>query len=625
MKKQSQHTATLSIFFAIAILFGGARTTVRAEDPSAEPSPAATETSSPYVGNSDSPKTTATSSEPSKEQTGEKFTSETNDDEEVITAVESTPQNGSYAPVLTPVHSDGIIVIDSIEHLRDAINAAESGETLYLASDLTYDESIFQTIEVSKDITIDFGNYKISAIIDSRGGVALFNVNAGGSLTLVNAEIEGGTADAYDDIVGTNDGSVVIESTKGTGITTSNLVMNNNGALTIKNGLFNTAFNIVDESYGQIVVDSGTFHAEGGYGFDEVYGSLVINNAEIISYGPCIDVESFDSAKGHVEINGGTFTSISDSCISNWEGSVLLGGTSHFKTMDPSNPCFFIFDPSKATFEIMDHSFPSVDDWGSASNVTIYLKKVLEKITVPVKVEWVGPEKGPVDVVLVANGTELQRISLSEADGWQGSFSDVPKYEADDAHEIAYSVYGDPVDGYLAEVSGNTGNGFTVVYTRTGKISIPVTITWSGGIEDKAVVHLYADGQEIASSELNSSNAWRLTFADIEKYQDGKEKSFSVTEDYLPGYSTEITYSSEDGFLVKNTKKPAETLNASSGSQMQKKEVPPTSSSNVSSNASSGNPNTSDPIDIWIYLVIFIVAISVAGAVIPVLLKDMKD
>ena len=122
------------------------------------------------------------------------------------------------------------------------------------------------------------------------------------------------------------------------------------------------------------------------------------------------------------------------------------------------------------------------------------------------------------------------------------------------------------VEGYTLTVDGSTTAEvakdstaeikLTNTYTlkTSAKISIPVSKVWSGGTGSKAVVHLFADGSEVKTVELNAGNNWQYTFENLEKYKDGNEISYTLAEDSILGYSSVITYSAESGFTVTNTK-----------------------------------------------------------------------
>lgn len=176
--------------------------------------------------------------------------------------------------------------------------------------------------------------------------------------------------------------------------------------------------------------------------------------------------------------------------------------------------------------------------------------------TTEVKVtkKWVGTALDSATVGLLADGELKESIALNADKNWTYTFENLPKYDSADGHEISYTVSESPVDGYSSAISGTAKDGYTITNTITGKISIPVTKVWAGGTGDKAVVHLFADGIEIESLELNSSNKWQHTFENLDQYKDGEEIRYTLTEDSVSGYSTTITYSQDKGFTVTNSK-----------------------------------------------------------------------
>ncbi|WP_257639438.1 Cna B-type domain-containing protein [Alloscardovia macacae] len=94
-------------------------------------------------------------------------------------------------------------------------------------------------------------------------------------------------------------------------------------------------------------------------------------------------------------------------------------------------------------------------------------------------------------------------------------------------------------------------------------ISVSVRKEWVGAAGASARVHLYADGAEVASAELNSSTSWRHIFADLDKYTAENELiHYTVREDAMDGYIPAVTGDAESGFTVINTQdtpvKPAE-------------------------------------------------------------------
>ena len=176
-----------------------------------------------------------------------------------------------------------------------------------------------------------------------------------------------------------------------------------------------------------------------------------------------------------------------------------------------------------------------------------------EKITVPVEKKWVGKSTNKVEVKLLADGTEKGSADLTAADSWKHEFKNLPKYDGADGHEIVYTIKEVKISGYNTVISGTAKDGFTITNTITGKVSIPVTKKWVGKEGTAAKIHLYAGDTEVDSVTLNTANNWQHTFAGLEKYKDGKEIKYTIKEDAIANYKTDISGDAASGFTVKNT------------------------------------------------------------------------
>ena len=188
---------------------------------------------------------------------------------------------------------------------------------------------------------------------------------------------------------------------------------------------------------------------------------------------------------------------------------------------------------------------------GKSENINIPIKKVWENLRIP------HPNK--VKVNLKNGDTVIDSITLSESDGWEGVFSNLPQRDASGA-VIAYTVAEDAVEGYSSKVTGDAEDGFTVTNTSTAKVSVPVEKKWVGPAAKKATVRLLADGEDAGQSiELNEANGWKGSFKGLAKYSEsGSEVRYTVAEDAVEGYSSKVTGDAEDGFTVTNTVKTGE-------------------------------------------------------------------
>ena len=181
-----------------------------------------------------------------------------------------------------------------------------------------------------------------------------------------------------------------------------------------------------------------------------------------------------------------------------------------------------------------------------------------EKVNVPVKKTWVGPKAGPVTVHLLADGADTGKtVTLNEANSWADTFSGLDKYKADGT-EIVYTVKEDDVPNYTGAITGDVASGFTITNTNTEKVNVPVKKTWVGPKAGPVTVHLLADGADTGKTvTLNEANSWADTFSGLDKYKaDGTEIVYTVKEDDVAGYTSEVTGDANTGFTVTNTQIP---------------------------------------------------------------------
>ena len=167
-------------------------------------------------------------------------------------------------------------------------------------------------------------------------------------------------------------------------------------------------------------------------------------------------------------------------------------------------------------------------------------------------------------VHLLANGTDVTetykdtRTVTDNGDGtYTVKFTDLPKYDDSEA-EITYKIKEDAVKRYTADKT-EVGNGGSITNTHVPEtVDIPVEKIWKdGGNADgvrpeKITVHLFADGEEIDAVDItpDEDGSWKHTFRDLPKYRDGKEIEYSIAEDEVPEYTTEIE---EGTYRITNT------------------------------------------------------------------------
>ena len=177
-------------------------------------------------------------------------------------------------------------------------------------------------------------------------------------------------------------------------------------------------------------------------------------------------------------------------------------------------------------------------------------------IEIPVIKKWVGASVSEITVNLLANGKLKESVKLNKGNNWKHTFKDLPKYDETTGVEIIYSISENALEGYETLITGSMKEGFTIVNTITGKLSIGVTKTWIGREADSVIINLLANGVKVQSQKLSKHNNWQHVFPDLEKYKDGVEIVYTIEEETLEGYRSKIKGDMNTGFTVTNIEKP---------------------------------------------------------------------
>ena len=186
-----------------------------------------------------------------------------------------------------------------------------------------------------------------------------------------------------------------------------------------------------------------------------------------------------------------------------------------------------------------------------------------------------GKRPASIAVDVYANGKKLADKTVAVTGGstdaeWTAQTTDLPIFDAN-GQKITYTIGEDQLDGYDApEV--DQGN-LTVTNSRTPeKIAIKASKKWDDAENQdgkrlaNVVVKLYKEvgGQksEVANRTLTEADQWSTEFTNLNKYEKGQEVVYSLEEDAVPHYQSQVTGNAADGFVVTNTYKP-ETIKIS--------------------------------------------------------------
>ena len=197
------------------------------------------------------------------------------------------------------------------------------------------------------------------------------------------------------------------------------------------------------------------------------------------------------------------------------------------------------------------------------------------KVRVEVKKVWDDAENqdgirpASITVKLLAGGEDTGKaVTLSEDNRWKSAFTGLNKLK--DGAVIEYTaeetkdevVTGTDAGGtYGISISGDTKKGFTITNTHTPEtIKVEGRKTWAdnddqdGARPKSIIIRLKADGKEVDSATVTEDDGWKWSFADLPKFAEGKEITYTITEDTVKDYTSEV-----EGYDVTNTHTPGKT------------------------------------------------------------------
>ncbi|MBR3184382.1 MAG: Cna B-type domain-containing protein, partial [Firmicutes bacterium] len=152
-------------------------------------------------------------------------------------------------------------------------------------------------------------------------------------------------------------------------------------------------------------------------------------------------------------------------------------------------------------------------------------------------------------------------VTISAEDGWiamlTGDIDQVKPIWPERIIPSSNAPQGrDKAGQYRYEVEGNLGTGFTIRLYHTPKDTVPVSgvVTWEDGDNkegdrpDNVTLRLYADGKEQQDITVTASGNWKWDLGKLPEYKDGREISYTLTEDSIDKYIDEV-----NGLNVTNT------------------------------------------------------------------------
>lgn len=168
----------------------------------------------------------------------------------------------------------------------------------------------------------------------------------------------------------------------------------------------------------------------------------------------------------------------------------------------------------------------------------------------------------PDEITVTAHGSDGRSYTekLNADNQWSIMFSNLPKYA--DGKTIDYTLTEEVVPGYASSITRN-GKSFTLINTHVDETkNITITKAWNDennqdGLRPKTITAVVngSDGSARFVKLFEGQN-WATSLNNLPKYKNGTEIQYTVKENAIPGYETEIKQTG-DSYAITNSHTPA--------------------------------------------------------------------
>lgn len=153
-----------------------------------------------------------------------------------------------------------------------------------------------------------------------------------------------------------------------------------------------------------------------------------------------------------------------------------------------------------------------------------------------------------VNVQLYASGRPYgDPVTLTSSNSWQATWDNLPLKD-EQGTLIEYTVQEiEEINSYISTINQKTSQLATITNTYVPEqLNISGNKVWDDNNNQDNTrptviyVHLLANGIEIAVLPVSEEDDWLFSFDGLPKYEDGKEILYTVIEETVPNYTTEI-------------------------------------------------------------------------------------
>lgn len=168
-----------------------------------------------------------------------------------------------------------------------------------------------------------------------------------------------------------------------------------------------------------------------------------------------------------------------------------------------------------------------------------------------------------IQVTLTGSDGSVRNAAITKNDGWTYQFKNLPKYK--NGVKIDYTLQEANSNPYTYEiVKGSDGYSFTITNNYVpAAVNVPVTTIWNDdnnrdGIRAKeTVITLQGSNGKVYQHIVTDKDSFATVFEDVPKFFDeGKEVVYTVTQNEVDGYTTDVTNTDKYTFQITNTHEP---------------------------------------------------------------------